>query len=83
MKKIIIGLTIFSFLNMIGCYYQEQMNPNDYIFDENNKVTITTKDTTYSVKGEDYYYQNDTLVFTVKTKLDQQSIFKTIENIPV
>ena len=54
MKKLIIALTILSFLNLIGCHYQEQMNPGDYTFDENSTIKITTKDTVYNFNGDDY-----------------------------
>lgn len=61
MKKIIIYLTIFSIPNLVGCYYQQQMNPEEYKFDENLDLQLTTKDTTYSFNAEDYYYVKDTL----------------------
>ena len=77
MKKIIIWLTIFSFMNLIGCYYQEQMNPGDYTFDENNTVKITTKDTVYTFSGNDYYLVNDTLIAEVTKKLDKNTSLKS------
>ena len=49
MKKIIIYLIIASFLNLVGCYYQQQMNPEEYNFDEKLDLQVTTKDTTYSL----------------------------------
>jgi hypothetical protein len=83
MKKIIVYLTFFSLLNLVGCYYQEQMNPSDYMFDENNKVTITTSDSIYNLIGDDYYRKNDTLFFTSRTKLDAQSTLLTNSEIPI
>ena len=65
MKKLIIYLTIFSFLNLIGCYYQEQMNPDDYTFNENSTIKIATKDSVYNLNENDYYLENDTLFGTV------------------
>ena len=61
-KKFFVYFLIFSFLNLVGCYYQEQMNPSDYKFDENNKIEITTKDTSYIFNSKDYYLRNDTLI---------------------
>ena len=63
-KKIIIYLTIASLLNLVGCYYQQQMNPSEYNFDENLDLQVTTKDTTYSLNANDYYYDKDTLFVT-------------------
>ena len=83
MKKLIITITILSLLNMIGCYYQEQMTPGNYNFDENEELMITTKDSVYNLNGNEYYLENDTLFFTVKTKIDKQSTLKTIEKISV
>ena len=83
MKKLIITITILSLLNMIGCYYQEQMTPSNYNFDENEELMITTKDAVYNLNSNEYYFENDTLFFTVKTKIDKQSTLKTIEKISV
>ena len=83
MKKIIITITILSLLNMIGCYYQEQMTPSNYNFDENEELMITTKDAVYNLNSNEYYFENDTLFFTVKTKIDKQSTLKTNLEIPV
>ena len=68
---------------MIGCYYQEQMTPSNYNFDENEELMITTKDSVYNLNGNEYYLENDTLFFTVKTKIDKQSTLKTNLEIPV
>ena len=65
MKKIITYLTIASLLNLVGCYYQQQMIPEEYNFDEKLDLQVTTKDTTYSLTAEDYYYDKDTLFVTV------------------
>ena len=63
-KKIMIYLTIASLLNLVGCYYQQQMSPEEYTFDENLNLEVTTKDTTYSLNANDYYYDKDTLFVT-------------------
>ena len=81
MKKIIISLTIVSFLNLIGCYYQEQMNPGEYTFNENSTMKITTKDTVYNFKGNDYSLVNDTLIAKVSKKLDRTT--SVISNIAI
>ena len=47
------------------------MNPGDYKFDENNRIEITTKDTTYNFNGNDYYLRNDTLIGKQSKKLDK------------
>jgi len=83
MRKIIIWLTIFSVMNLIGCYYQEQMNPGDYTFDENSTMKITTKDTVYNFSGNDYYLVNDTLIAEVSKKLDRTTSLKFNVEIPV
>lgn len=82
MKKIIITLTILSFLNLIGCYYQEQMNPSDFNFNDEEDMEVTTKDTTYNLSGKDYYFENDTLFTTVTKKLDNKTNFNYNINIP-
>jgi hypothetical protein len=83
MRKLIIWLTIFSVMNLIGCYYQEQMNPGDYTFDENSTVKITTKDTVYNFTGDDYYLGNDTLIGELSTKLDKKTTLITDVEIPL
>ncbi len=83
MKKLIIWLTIFSFMNLIGCHYQEQMNPGDYTFDENSTIKITTKDTVYNFSGDDYSLVNDTLIGIMAKKLDERTTLKINFGIPV
>ena len=83
MKMLIIALTILSFLNLIGCHYQEQMNPGDYTFDENSTIKITTKDTVYNFNGDDYHLVNDTLIAVVSKKLDERTTLKINFGIPV
>ena len=83
MNKIIIIITIISFLNLIGCYYQEQMTPDNYYFDENEALKITTRDSVYNMKSNDYFFENDTLFGTIRTELDAQSTLKTNLKIPV
>jgi hypothetical protein len=83
MKKIIVYLTIFSLLNLAGCYYQEQMNPGDYNFDENSKLTITTRDSTYNFIGDDYYFKNDTVHGIQPLKIDKRTTYRMKVAIPV
>jgi len=83
MKKIFITITILSFLNLISCYYQEQMNPGTYNFDEEEKLQLTTKDTTYNIGEKEYYLENDTLFVTFSKKLDRETTLKTVTEIPV
>ena len=83
MKNLIIWLTIFSVMNLIGCHYQKQMNPGDYTFDENSTIKITTKDTVYTFSGDDYYMINDTLSGEVSKKLDKKTSLKFNVEIPV
>lgn len=83
MIKIIITVTILAFLNLIGCYYQEQMNPSEYKYDEKEELWLTTKDTTYNLGGKDYYLENDTLIATFRKKLDRETTLITNVEIPV
>ena len=83
MKKIIVYLTIFSLLNLAGCYYQEQMNPGDYKFDENSKLTITTRDSVYNFIGDDYHFKNDTVHGIQSLKIDKRTTVKLKVKIPV
>ena len=60
-KKIIIYLTIFSLLNLVGCYTQQQITLEEFDFESGEDIRITTKDATYSLSADDYYFDNDTL----------------------
>ena len=93
-KKIIVYLTIFSMLNLVGCYYQQQMNPEEYNFADGDNIQVTTKDTTYSLIAKDYYYDKDTLFVTsikviekndykVKYKITTKISVKEIENLEI
>ena len=82
MKRVIIHLTIASLLNLVGCYYQQQMNPEEYNFDENLDLQVTTIDTTYAISSDDYYYLNDTLFAKVPVQLDKRTSAKQKINIP-
>ena len=82
-KKIIIYLTITSMLNLVSCYYQQQMNPEEYNFDENLDLQVTTIDTTYAISSDDYYYLNDTLFAKVPVQLDKRTSAKLKFSIPV
>jgi hypothetical protein len=86
-EKIIIYLTIFSMLNLVGCYYQQQMNPSEYSFDENLSLHITTKDAVFTLSPDDYYYDKDTLFVTTskfiyKNNYRMQVRDKIIDKIP-
>ena len=83
MKRVIIHLTIASLLNLVGCYYQQQMNPEEYNFDENLDLQVTTIDTTYAISSDDYYYLNDTLFAKVPVQLDKRTSAKLKFSIPV
>jgi len=83
MKRLIISLTIVSFLNLIGCYYQEQMKPADYSFDESNIIKVTTKDTVYNLNGKDISLVNDTLFGKVSKKIDKSNVITFNLVIPV
>lgn len=86
MKKIIIYLTIASLLNLVGCYYQQQMNLENYNFDAKDDIHITTKDTTYSLSAKDYYYDKDTLFATSLKVVDKKHYkvqYKLTTKIPV
>ena len=67
---------------LFGCYYQEQMNPSTYEFDENNDIKLTTRDTTYHFKGDNYYLENDTLNGEVFRQLDKRRALKLKVEIP-
>ena len=83
MKKIIITVTILSLLNMIGCYYYEQMNPVDFNYLDKEDIRVTTKDTTYNLSGNDYYFESDTLFVSLTKKLDKQTKLKFKQSIPL
>jgi hypothetical protein len=83
MKKIITVTLIISMINLIGCYYQEQLTPSSYDFDENSDIQVTTSDTTYSLTGDDYHFANDTLFATIPKKIDRRTTHKLKVNIPV
>ena len=83
MKKVIITITILSFFNFIGCFYTEQMNPHNYNYDENEALKIIVKDSAYNINSGDYYFDNDTVFATIRTKIDAQSTLKTDMEIPV
>lgn len=71
MKKVIIYLTIFSLLNLAGCYYQQQMSPNDYDFNENHSIKIIKNDSTIYVSNPyEYQLKEDTLFVITKQTLD-------------
>ena len=70
MKKIIIYLTIGSLLNLVGCYYQQQMNVSDYDFKENDQIKIIIKDSTiYVAEPYEYQLREDTLFVITKQTL--------------
>ena len=82
MKKLITTITIVCFLNLFGCYYQEQLNPSEYSFDESTDLKIVTTDSVYNLQRNNYYLKDDTLFATLKEKLDAQTTLKTKVEIP-
>ncbi len=74
MKKLIITITILSFLNLIGCYYQEQLISGDYDFDAEDNIKVITQDTVYNFSGDKCYINNDTLFYKVIVSQDQKSM---------
>jgi hypothetical protein len=81
-------------LNLVGCYYQQQMTPEEYNFNEKLDLQVTTKDTTYSLSAEDYYYDKDTLYakvpkwmykddYWVRYKIDTKIPVKEIEKLKI
>ena len=85
-KKIIIYLTIASLLNLVGCYYQQQMNPEEYNFANGDNIQVTTKDTAHSLIAKDYYYDKDTLYTTSLKVVDKNHYkvqYKLTTKIPV
>ena len=94
LKKIIIYLTIASLLNLVGCYYQQQMTPEEYNFDEKLDLQVSTKDTTSSLNANDHYYDKDTLYakvtkwmykddYWVRYKIDTKIPVKEIEKLEI
>ena len=78
MKKIIIYLTIDSLLNLVGCYYQQQMSVNEYDFNkrhtENRPIKIIKTDSTvYILNQYDYQFRDDTLFINQKQTLDNNN----------
>lgn len=61
MKKIIVYLTIFSLLNLVGCYTQQQVALEEFDFESGEDIRITTKGATHSLNANDYYFNTDTL----------------------
>ena len=75
MKRVIIYLTIASLLNLVGCYYQQQMNVNEYDFSkshtENRPIKIIKIDSTvYILNQYDYQFRDDTLFVQQKQIMD-------------
>ncbi|MBV6421659.1 MAG: hypothetical protein DAHOPDDO_02940 [Ignavibacteriaceae bacterium] len=83
MKNCIVIILIISLLNLIGCYYQEQLTPSSYDFDEHSDIQVSTSDTTYKLMGDDYHFANDTLFATIPKKIDRRTTHKLKVNIPV
>ena len=66
MKKLVIWLTIFSFLNLLGCYSQKKVSKETF-FDENSKgslasLTIIPEETeTIELSDVKYRVEKDTV----------------------
>jgi hypothetical protein len=69
-------------INLIGCYYQEQMTPDNDNFDNSYDIQVITKDTLYNVKAYDYYYENDHLFAKVTKQVDKRTKLKLNIQIP-
>ena len=83
-EKIIIYLTIFSMLNLVGCYYQQQISPEEYNFDGKEELQVTTMDSlVHSINSGDYYYERDTLFAKVSKMTPNNVIIKYDTKIPV
>lgn len=83
MKKTISIVLISSMVNLIGCYYQEQMTPSSYDYDEHSNILVVTSDTTYKLKGDEYHFANDTLFATLSKQIDRQTTFKYDIKVPL
>ena len=83
-EKIIIYLSIVSLLNLVGCYYQQQMTPEEYNFDGKEELQLTTKDSlVHSINSGDYTYERDTLFAKVSKMTPNNVIIKYDTKIPV
>ena len=83
MKKIIVAINIFSFLNLTGCYYQEQLTSDNYNFDTSDNITITTQDSSFILKGDKCYVKSDTLFYKIVVPLDQKRMKLKTVSIPL
>ena len=75
MKRVIIYLTTASLLNLVGCYYQQQMSVNEYDFSkshmENRPIKIIKIDSAvYILNQYDYQFRDDTLFIQQKRIMD-------------
>ena len=72
-------------LNLVGCYYQQQVTLEEFDFESGEDIRITTKDATYSLGADDYYFNNDTLIANlpqVKYSNYEWVRYKTATKIP-
>lgn len=83
MKRIIIYLTNLSLLNLVGCYSQQQIAPNEFNCKNNDDIKVVVNDSSYIFKSGDYYCKDDTLFGTVSQPLDKSSTYKYSISIPV
>jgi hypothetical protein len=74
MKKLLVWILLVSFINLTGCYYTEQLVPSSYKFDEEENLTVVTRDTNYSLKSNYYLLVNDTLFCTVSTLNPERTV---------
>ena len=68
-KRLAVYLIIVSLLNLSGCYYETEVYPFEYQFDQNDRIYVTTSDTTYKLSSNGYYYQNDSLFFKITKRM--------------
>jgi len=87
-KKLIVFFLILSLLNLVGCYYQQQMSVNEYDFDkrhtENRPIKIIKIDSTvYILNQYDYQYRDDTLFIHQKQTLDNNNEKSVLLRVPL
>ena len=71
-------------LNLVGCYYQQQISPEEYNFDGKEELQVTTMDSlVHSINSGDYYYERDTLFAKVSKMTPNNVIIKYDTKIPV
>ena len=83
MKKLVVTITTLSMMSMMGCYYTEQMKPDEIDFNENQDLNVVMTDTTYNLEADHYYYKNDTLFAIVSGTLGDEPGSISEKQIPI